>query len=105
MRSSPLPDLVKDSQLQAAFRGDTTVHRFTSTDSSGRRIRHQEQWKIETHLGQSSYGRVWKEARVPDDDGKISEVRAVKMIPKPRQATKGFDYNRELEAIAVCDPC
>jgi serine/threonine protein kinase len=102
MHSSPLPDLVKDSQLQAAFRGDTTVHRTTSTDSHGRRVKHQEQWKIEEYLGQGAYGRVWKESRVSNenDEEAVAKVRAVKMILKPQHASKGFDYNRELEAIA-----
>lgn len=96
-----LPDLVKDSQLQAAFRADTTVHRFTSRDASGRRIKHQEKWKIEKHLGQGSYGQVWKESCVSDEaTGDAAKVRAVKMIRKPQQKSKGFEYNRELEAIA-----
>lgn len=94
-----LPDLVKDSQLQAAFIADTTVHRFTSVDTTGRRIRYQEEWKIEKHLGQGSYGRVWKESCISDDSDP-PRVRAVKMILKPQHPSRGFDYNRELEAIA-----
>lgn len=101
MPSSPLPDLVQDSELRAAFRGDTTLHRWTSTDSSGRRISYEEHWKVERHLGQGSYGRVWKECCVHgDNSGGPTKARAVKMILKPKKTSKEFPYKRELEAIA-----
>ncbi|KAF2476874.1 kinase-like protein [Lindgomyces ingoldianus] len=99
MSPSLLPDLVKDSQLLVAFRGDTTVHRFTSTDLSGRRVKYEEEWKIDKHLGHGSYGRVWKESCVSNHSD-VPKARAVKMILKPQCPSKRLDYNRELEAIA-----
>jgi serine/threonine protein kinase len=100
-----LPDLVKDSQLRTAFQSDAgiTLHRFTSTDLSGRRVHYEEKWKIDKYLGHGSYGRVWKESCVStgsEADTAAAKVRAVKMILKPQHASKEFDYNRELEAIA-----
>jgi hypothetical protein len=68
MPPSPLPDIVKDLELRAAFSRDTTLHRWTSTDDSGTRVSHEETWKVDSHLGQGSYGKVWKECCISAND-------------------------------------
>lgn len=101
MPTPPLPDLVQDSELRVRFRGDTTVHRLTTTDSSGRRLHYEEHWKVERHLGQGSYGMVWKECCVQGyNSGGPPKTRAVKRILKPQKTSKGVYYEQELEAIA-----
>ena len=93
-----IPDLVRDSELETQFHLEHTVHVYSETDLHRRRIRREEHWKFERHLGQGSYGNVWLE-RCTAGQRDVT-LRAVKMIRKQQHTSKTTNYNRELEAIA-----
>lgn len=93
----PIPDLVRDSNLQTSFHLDCTIHSYTEFDRTRRRTIRQEYWKSKRRLGQGSYGQVWLEECT---EGKSQgALRAVKIIHKAPD-TNTRDYLRELEAVA-----
>ncbi|KAM0430447.1 hypothetical protein ACHAPT_005794 [Fusarium lateritium] len=89
---APLPELVRDSKLEATtFQDDLTIH----TQPLGRR-RRTEKWRRREILGHGGYGVVWLEHKVDDDDA--AGRRAVKVV---RNRGRGpVHYVRELEALA-----
>jgi len=97
-----LPELVRDSRLQASLQGNVTVH----TRPPGRRgISRHESWVRERILGNGGYGVVWLERKVETadkNDGSATRLRAVKCvrIPPSRSQLEGGKYVRELEALA-----
>lgn len=93
-----LPELVRDSELEASFLPNphipvATIH----TKSSGRRTIRQDIWIREKKLGHGGYGIVWLERNNGSSQGD-SELRAVKELKV--QGSRGMDYVRELEALA-----
>lgn len=94
----PISDLVRDSKLEARLLRDYTIHSYTETGHSRRRISRQECWRTESHLGQGSYGRVWLEKCI--EGNSLGTLRAVKMVLKRRNSSNTIDYNRELDAVA-----
>ncbi|KAK4452641.1 kinase-like domain-containing protein [Podospora aff. communis PSN243] len=98
-----LPELVRDSRLQASSRGDVTVH----TRPPGRRgVSRQESWVRDRILGSGGYGTVWLEKEVKTAgehrDASAARLRAVKCveIPAPNSQRASGKYVRELEALA-----
>jgi hypothetical protein len=90
-----LPELVRDSRLQATVQQNLTIH----TRPLGRRgVSRHETWEREKILGYGGYGVVWLERKVNDDGP--AQLRAVKGIRISEPRTKGANYVRELEAMA-----
>lgn len=58
----------------------------------------EERWERGRNLGAGSFGTVWLEKLVTENDEE--KYRAVKGIRKGVQRSKAIDYSRELEAIA-----
>ncbi|KAI9662222.1 MAG: hypothetical protein M1821_008388 [Bathelium mastoideum] len=93
-----IPDLVSDSKLETFLRPDGKFHTYSEVTHGRQRISWQERWNREKVLGEGGFGRVWLEACT---QGKSQgSLRAVKTMPKKRNASYAIDYNRELEAIA-----
>jgi calcium/calmodulin-dependent protein kinase I len=94
-----LPDLVRDSQLDAEFRNGITVHTFLESDPSShqRTIRREESWVEERHVGAGGFGSIWLEKCTHGPQK--GAMRAVKKIPL-RPQTLSIEYIRELEAAA-----
>src|SRR5690348_15308602 len=95
----PVSDLVRDSKLETYFLPECIEHVYYVSDlaTGQRRVRREEYWKQDRHLGSGTYGRVWLEKCVKDTEVKL---RAVKEIRKSLQPSRPIDYSRELEAIA-----
>jgi hypothetical protein len=93
-------DLVRDSKLNTAVRGDITRHLIPTSDRDGQhRLAHKEErWKRVCFLGAGTFGLVWKET-LERGQSDVQEL-AVKMIKKRPTQTQIIDYSRELEAIA-----
>jgi hypothetical protein len=93
-------DLVRDSKLDTAVRGDITRHIIPTSkrDHHHRRINIEQRWQRVRILGEGAFGLVWKE-RLERGESEAKE-RAVKMIRKRTGQSKAVDYSRELEAIA-----
>lgn len=93
-------DLVRDSKLNTAVRGDITLHIIPTSrrDHKHRRVNIEQRWKRIGLLGEGAFGLVWKE-RLERGESDTQE-RAVKMIRKRASHSKTIDYGRELEAIA-----
>jgi hypothetical protein len=98
-----LPELVRDSRLQASSQGDVTVH----TRPPGRRgLSRHESWARERILGNGGYGVVWleREVKASDEnrDASAPRLRAVKCVKIPPSSSPraGGKYIRELEALA-----
>lgn len=96
-----LSDLVNDSKLLVRFSAEYTCHDVFESDSGDgrpvRRLRKEEKWKKEKHLGQGSFGSVWLEQCLSTGKAKY---RAVKAVPKVSPFSQDVDYMRELEADA-----
>jgi hypothetical protein len=92
-------DLVRDSKLPTAVRGDITRHVIEASgrDRRHRRVRREQRWQRLETLGHGTFGIVWKEKLIAGESD-VNE-RAVKMIRKTLGKTT-VDYTRELEAIA-----
>ncbi|OCL14751.1 kinase-like protein, partial [Glonium stellatum] len=95
--TSDLPDLVRESKLDAQTLRGFTIHTFH--DSS--KIKEQggpreEFWRRKERIGGGSFGQVWLEECVKGCRG--PKLRAVKEITTTRH---NIDYTRELEAIAL----
>ena len=93
-QASPLPELVRESRLQATVHGDLTTH----TRPSGRR--RLEIWRRKDILGHGGSGVVWMERRLKEgtlDEEDPVECRAVKRIQISGRSPAY--YVRELEAL------
>jgi len=93
-------DLVRDSKLNTAVRGDITRHLIPTSDRDDhhRLIHKEERWKRVCFLGRGTFGLVWKETLERGES--VAQERAVKMIRKRTGQPQTIDYSRELEAIA-----
>ena len=95
-----LPDLVRDSQLEAVFRNGLTVHTFfeSSPSSRQRAVPREEVWRLEKQVGSGGFGSIWLEKCMegPQKGG----LRAVKKIAVRQQGLEDITYVRELEAVA-----
>lgn len=97
--ASDLPELVRDSKLQAIVDGNVTTH----VRPQGHRgtCRH-EKWQRWELLGHGGSGVVWLERKI-EGAGTI-ELRAVKVIQMGGELNSkrhgGRRYVRELEALA-----
>ncbi len=91
---TPLPELVRDTKLQATIQGELTIH----TRPFGRR--RYERWKLKHILGHGGCGVVWLECKVKDgtQEEDAGESRAVKRIDTSGHRSE--HYVRELEALA-----
>lgn len=89
-----LPELVRDTRLQATIQGELTIH----TRPFGRR--RYEKWTRKHILGHGGFGVVWLERRIKDDtqEDDPGESRAVKRIDTSGRRSE--HYVRELEALA-----
>ncbi|KAL8746946.1 MAG: hypothetical protein Q9190_001108 [Brigantiaea leucoxantha] len=96
---TPIPDLVQISKLDTHFHSDPEyilhIRHVAGTTASQRKLRKEEKWKRERKLGRGGFGTVWSEKCIQGDNE--GELRAVKEIPK----SESYDYNRELEAVAL----
>jgi serine/threonine protein kinase len=102
MRNSPtIPELVRDSRLEAIFRPNASIPTATiHIKLSGRRnVPAQEVWVREKMLGHGGYGMVCLERKL-ENGLPTSEVRAVKQIKIHEAISAGGKYLRELEALA-----
>jgi hypothetical protein len=97
---APLPDLVRDSQLDVELRDGCTVHVYleSSFDSRQRAVQREETWKQERHIGGGAFGSVWLETCT--SGRQKGAVRAVKKVTLLQNSTRDAVYVRELEAIA-----
>jgi hypothetical protein len=99
---SQTPELVRASKLSTKIDAEHTIHTFLESASvAGRRARRrerQEVWKKKRHLGIGTFGTVWLEECVSENQE--NKLRAVKEVRKMGPGAKAMDYNRELEAIA-----
>lgn len=90
-----LPELVRDSRLDATFHpNEQTPTKTIHQKYSGRRSFMQEIWTRKKYLGSGGYGVVWLERR------ECGQLRAVKELRIRKSALKDDDYVRELEALA-----
>ncbi|KAK3987683.1 kinase-like domain-containing protein [Cladorrhinum sp. PSN332] len=97
---SRLPELVRDTQLQARVQGATTIHvRRTGRRAASR----EERWtRVDNRiLGQGGGGTVWVE-RKENTSSEANEKRAVKAIRigQNKSLSETVRYVRELEALA-----
>jgi Protein tyrosine and serine/threonine kinase len=96
----PISDLVRDSKLETTFSDKYTQHVYHVSGATPRqrKVRKEERWQREKHLGTGAFGSVWLEKFITEN-GEVQH-RAVKEIRKGAQKSKAIDYSRELEAIA-----
>lgn len=100
-----LPDLVRDSQLEATVSADHTIQTVYVSDpiTGQRRIQTEERWQRTRRLGRGSFGQVWLDKCISGPSS--GQVRTVKEIWKDTVRTAPgiappINYHRELEAIA-----
>ena len=94
-------ELVNDMRLEAKIDGDLTYHYTSEPDFTGRADRQKRQiWRRDEFLGRGGFGEVWLERCVPNQGQE--ELRAVKIIPRPREDNpQGLRLLKlELQAIA-----
>lgn len=99
--STRLSDLVRDSQLTAAFSSGLTLHSYHVSSRSARQRKQvvEEAWEVQRELGNGTFGLVRLERCVKGP--RAAQLRAVKEIIKaPTQGAAVIDYYRELEAMA-----
>lgn len=93
-----LPELVRDSKLQAVIIGNVTIH---ARPLGSRTTSRHEKWVQDRILGYGGYGVVSLERKINGANGGPG-LRAVKAIrvSKNRPNPDRQKYTRELEAIA-----
>ncbi|KAK1758922.1 kinase-like domain-containing protein [Echria macrotheca] len=98
-RAQPLPDLVRDSEIEATVFENYTIQVIHKVGRSARQrvVRIEERWVRDGCLGAGAYGIVYKERC---EGASPSRVRAVKEIKKCAVGGEEIDHTRELEAIA-----
>ncbi|KAM7195841.1 Protein kinase-like domain containing protein [Rhypophila sp. PSN 637] len=99
--SKPLPELVRDSDLETKFdSGRRTIHFFHDTPTTTR----QEVWQREKKpIDRGAFGEVWLEKCVEGQETREPSVRAVKVMRLIRHGEVRLevsDYARELETLA-----
>ncbi|KAJ6786525.1 hypothetical protein PWT90_07044 [Aphanocladium album] len=96
-QSQALPDIVRDSKLEAEIFSTYTKNvLYLSKPGVRQRQRIEERWVRENGLGHGAYGIVHLERC---DTGDNPRLRAVKQIRKVIMPGTEFDYAAELEAI------
>ncbi|KAI1764987.1 kinase-like domain-containing protein [Hypoxylon sp. FL1150] len=96
-----LPELVRDSRLEATFHpSPSTPIETTHEIRLSRRVLHSETWIRERRLGNGGYGTVWLERRSEMGSRASPQLRAVKELKVPRTQGGRDGYIRELEALA-----
>ncbi|CAI6101203.1 unnamed protein product, partial [Clonostachys chloroleuca] len=95
-----LPELVRDSQLQARFETDGE-HRFVVHTRSSSRHLSQEKWRSQRRLGSGGQGAVELQIKQMTESG-VPQLRAVKTLNVPSELTSSIGklHQRELETIA-----
>uniref|UniRef100_A0A8H7NBZ7 Protein kinase domain-containing protein n=1 Tax=Bionectria ochroleuca TaxID=29856 RepID=A0A8H7NBZ7_BIOOC len=95
-----LPELVRDSQLQARFETDGE-HRFVVHTRSSSRHLSQEKWRSQRMLGSGGQGAVELQIKQMTESG-VPQLRAVKTLNIPSELTSSIGklHQRELETIA-----
>jgi hypothetical protein len=93
-----VPDLVRDTQLQAVLENDTVIHSYRVRGVTAYRRSRVEHvcWKTEKEVGKGGFGSVHLQRRIGKAKPGEPDVRAVKQI---KSATHKNCLN-ELEAIA-----
>ncbi|RSL90092.1 hypothetical protein CDV31_015765, partial [Fusarium ambrosium] len=95
-----LPELVRDSHLEATFHPNADIPTETThLKYQGRRRPQREKWIRQKMLGRGGFGIVWLEKREPDSSATYN-LRAVKQLDIAKIRSKRHDYVRELEALA-----
>lgn len=95
-----LPELVRDSHLEATFHPNTDIPNETiHLKYQGRRRPQRERWVQKKMLGRGGFGIVWLERREPENSTAYS-FRAVKQLDVAKIRSKRHDCVRELEALA-----
>ncbi|KAI8667339.1 Autophagy-related protein 1 [Fusarium sp. Ph1] len=95
-----LPELVRDSHLEATFHPNADIpNKTTHLKYQGRRRPQQEKWVRQKMLGRGGFGIVWLEKRDPDSPTAYN-FRAVKQLDIAKIKSKRRDCVRELEALA-----
>lgn len=95
-----LPELVRDSQLQARFETDGEHCFVVHTRSSSRHLS-QEKWRSQRRLGSGGQGAVELQIKQMTESG-VPQLRAVKTLNVPSELTSSIGklHQRELETIA-----
>jgi hypothetical protein len=91
-----LPDLVRDTRLEAEFKDGTTIHSYTTSDTLRRVKKQKVYWQKEKEIGKGGFSSVHLETRKGLSVVGQPELRAVKRI---RHASHR-DWVHELEAVA-----
>jgi hypothetical protein len=95
-----LPELVRDSHLEATFHPNADIpNETTHLKYRGRRRPQQERWARQKILGRGGFGIVWLEKREPEGPTAYN-FRAVKQLEVAKIRSKQRDCVRELEALA-----
>lgn len=95
-----LPELVRDSHLEATFHPNADIpSETTHLKYRGRRRPQQERWARQKILGRGGFGIVWLEKREPEGPTAYN-FRAVKQLEVAKIRSKQRDCVRELEALA-----
>lgn len=95
-----LPELVRDSHLEATFHPNTDIpNETTHLKYQGRGRPQQEKWIRQKILGRGGFGIVWLEKRESESPTAYN-FRAVKQLDIAKIRSKRRDCVRELEALA-----
>ncbi|VUC26321.1 unnamed protein product [Clonostachys rosea] len=98
--AASLPELVRDTQLQARFETDGENRFVVHTRSSSRHLA-QEKWRSQRRLGSGGQGAVELQVKQVTESG-LPQLRAVKTLNMPNElfSSIGKLHQRELETIA-----
>ncbi|KAJ4308394.1 hypothetical protein N0V84_012122 [Fusarium piperis] len=95
-----LPELARDSHLEATFHPNADVpNETTHLKYQARRRPQREKWARQKMLGRGGFGIVWLEKREPESPTTYN-FRAVKQLDIAKIRSKRHDCVRELEALA-----
>lgn len=98
---APSTDLLDHYKLDAHHTGDSVIHYSYRTDRACglRKLKVEERWNnVGPPIGYGSFGEVWQQKR-----NNSNEQRAVKVLRKQKMKSWGFNYEREIEALAKFD--
>lgn len=84
--------------LNTIFDGDTVVHTTFKSDlrTRQRKVEITTRWKRGTEIGSGGFAVVWREK-----DEESGELRAVKIIPKPKINHRELDALVEVQDVSL----
>lgn len=95
-----LPELVRDSHLEATFHPNADIpNETTHLRYWGRRRPQKERWARQKMLSRGGFGIVWLEKR-ESQSPEAYDFRAVKQLDIAKTRAEQRDCVRELEALA-----